>query len=357
MTITGNTARLWVWMAALALVGGVLGVPGLAYGQAGGGKASTSERELVVVASIPPVLGIVKPLLEEAGVAHKVESLIPPGVSEHGYEIPPGKLSQLRRADVVVLVGLGLEPQVEKFLKQNASSSRRVVVLADAVGINLDHDAKDHANHAHGPDGECLHIVDPHIWLDPVLVEKMVSAVAQSLRDAAAARGVGVVASEASKGADVGTRLWMAEEAMLKRVRGVHEAYEQGLKPARVRTIVVGHDAWGYLARRYGLETVAIKGLLATEPTPKSLSEATRTVKDKGLSTVFVEPQLSQKAGQSIASATGARVRMLDPLGRGDWFAMMEANLTELKNALGVGGGGPEAVGGSRNTGDSSASK
>lgn len=355
MTTIGNHWRVWVWVAALGMVAAVLALPWRVLAQDGRGKTGGGPRELMVVASIPPVLGIVKPMLEEAGVAHKVESLIPPGVSEHGYEIPPGKLSQLRRADVVVLVGLGLEPQVEKFLKQNASTSRRVVVLADAVGIKLDHDAGDHANHAHGPDGECLHVVDPHIWLDPVLVEKMVSAVAQALRDAAAARGVGVMASEAGKGADVGTRLWMAEEAMLKRVRGVHEAYESGLKPARARTIVVGHDAWGYLAKRYGLETVAIKGLMATEPTPKSLTEATRTVKEKGLSTVFVEPQLSQKAGQSIASATGASVRMLDPLGRGDWFAMMEANLVELKNALGVADTKPPVgVGGA---GDSSAGK
>lgn len=345
--------RVWVaavvaGVALLVVPMGVLAQQTQATAGQGSPDKAAAPRELLVVVSIPPVQGIVKPLLDGSGMAYRLETLVPVGASEHGYEIPPSKLAELRRADVVVIVGLGLEPQIEKFLKQNERPARRVLVLADAAGVTHDHahedEHDDHAGHAHGPDGECLHSVDPHIWLDPVLVEKAVSAVAQTLRDASAGGGGrgggrdGNGVGTAAQNAEIGTKIWLAEEAMLKRVKGVHEAYEAGLKPASRRTIVVGHDAWGYLARRYALETVAIKGLLASEPTPKSLTDATRAVRDKGVTTIFVEPQLSQKAGQTLAAATGATVRVLDPLGTGDWFAMMDANLIELKQALGVNG-------------------
>ena len=62
---------------------------------------------------------------------------------------------------------------------------------------------------------------------------------------------------------------------------------------------------------------------------------ASAAVKAEGLSTVFVEPQLSPAAGKRIASATGAKVATLDPLGSGDWFAMMEANRRAIAAAVG----------------------
>lgn len=296
-------------------------------GQPAGATATTpaQARPLRVVVSIPPLQGLVTPLIEAAGLKAQVDVLIPPGVSEHGYEIPPSRMAGLSRADLVVLVGLGMEPRVERVLKDRPRASRRVVLAGEAAGITFDHDhGSGHEGHAHGPNGECLHVVDPHVWLDPVLVEKIVSKVAEELR------------AWAGSDADTARRIWVAEEALLARVKGVHDSYSKTLAPATRRTIIVGHDAWGYLAKRYNLTTVAIKDLSANEPTPEAMAAAARAIREQGVTTVFVEPQLNQNAGKRIATSAGVELGQLDPLGSGDWFAMMDSNLERIAKALGV---------------------
>jgi zinc transport system substrate-binding protein len=106
-------------------------------------------------------------------------------------------------------------------------------------------------------------------------------------------------------------------------------------KHATNRTIVVGHDAYKHLAARYGLKTVALAGLHASEPTPKAIEEAIKTIKAQKAKIIFAEPQLNRTAAERIAKATGAEIRTLDPLGDGDYFKMMNDNLEALKAALG----------------------
>ncbi|MBC7833755.1 MAG: zinc ABC transporter substrate-binding protein, partial [Phycisphaerales bacterium] len=101
-------------------------------------------------------------------------------------------------------------------------------------------------------------------------------------------------------------------------------------------TLVVSHDAYGWLCKRYGFTALPITGLSAGEPTPRSLERAIAAVKAAKAPAVFVEPQLSPASAKAVAKATGAKVLTLDPLGNGDWFAMMEANLAAIREGLGV---------------------
>lgn len=297
----------------------------LAAGRVAVAGQTLEDRPLRCVASIPPLKGLVDELIRASGLPEERDGttlLIPPGVSEHGYEIPPSKLAALNRADVVVIVGMGMEPQVEKRLKAGGGRGASVVRLSDVLGIKSE-EHEHHHDHDHEHGEECNHTVDPHVWLDPVMVEKSVSAIAEAIR------------GRLGKDAEAAKRVWRAEESVLARVKAMDARYRQTLNTAQVRVLVVGHDAWGHLAKRYDLETVAIKGLHAGEPTARSLSEARKAVEMRGARAVCVEPQLSQDAGRRIAAETGVPVRVLDPLGDGDWFAMMENNLRELAGALG----------------------
>lgn len=292
-----------------------------------GAPAPVKAKPPTVIVSIAPLRGLVEPMLVDAGWAKPgdVKTLIPPGVSEHGYEIPPSTLATLSRADLVLLVGIGLEPQVEKFLKDRPRDGRRVLIAGDVLGIKAE---AEHEHHDHDGDGECDHDhsagTDPHVWLDPMQAERLVPAIAQAL------------IAHAGDDAAAVQKIRLAEAAMLSRVREVHEEYRSTLAKAKVRTLVVGHDAWGHLASRYDLKTVAIKGLTATEPTPASLAAATGAIREQGARAVFVEPQLNQKAGRRIASSTGVPVLVIDPLGDGDWVKLMRSNLAQLAKGLGV---------------------
>lgn len=288
---------------------------------------------LRIVATIPPVRGIIDPLLTAAGAKYELLTLLPPGASEHGFEITPASMEAIGKADLVVMIGLGMEPQVEKFLAEHKNESRRVLTLSESVKSSLveppakhdDHPDHDHSGHDHAAHDHHHHdhATDPHIWLDPVLVSSMVSDCAAALKPLAAIASV-----DPAKLDDVRT-------STVNRVNQVHVAYQAALANSPRRTIVVAHDAYGYLARRYNLEVIAITGLSAGEPQPGDVQKAAAAVIDKKLTTIFIEPQLSPAAAQRLAAATGATTAVLDPLGDGDWFALMANNLAALKSALG----------------------
>ena len=274
---------------------------------------------LRVVATIPPAQGIIEPLLKGAGLKYELTTLLPPGASEHGFEIAPDKMAALGRADVVVMIGLGMEPQVEKFLAQHPSDRRRVIVLGDSIHEPLQH-ADDHDDHDHDAHDDHHHGADPHAWLDPLIVQSMALNCAIVLKSAAPAAAARIDASQAD---------------MVQRVGAVHNEYLSAIGRAPRNTIIVAHDAYGYLAKRYKLEVIAITGLNAGEPQPMDMKKAADVVRDKHLTTIFIEPQLSPAAAERLAQATGAKTAILDPLGDGDWFKLMDKNLAALKAALG----------------------
>ncbi len=294
-----------------------------------------------MVVSVPPLRGIVQALLPEGSV---VDTLIPPGVSEHGYEIPPARLAALASADLVVYVGMGLEPQVEKALAQRAVAGRTIVRFADVpqVGSALapkagctdpdhHHGEADKDDHDHHHDHH--HGSDPHVWLDPIMVRALAAHLDEQL-----ARRAGLVdASPSSSGAGVPRELSPKARALVERIDAIHARYESIGERARATgrtTIVVAHDAFGWLTQRYGLTSVAIAGLSAGEPKPGDIARASDAVRKEKVTTVFVEPQLSDGPARRIAQAAGAKVDTLDPLGDGDWFALMEANARAIERAL-----------------------
>lgn len=282
-----------------------------------GGPVALAEPPRVVraVVSVPPLKGIVAAALPPGA---KVESLIPPGASEHGYEIPPRKLATLATADVVVTVGLGVEPQVDKYLREHPRAGRVEIRFADVAGLAATDHGHDHEHEGHGEACEHTHGVDPHLWLDCEQVTKLAAAVHAK-------------AAEAGMAGDKA-----ALDAFNAKATKVDESYRAMVAQAERRSMVVAHDAWGHLTRRYGLTFVPITGLQAGEATPAAIESAVKAARDLGATAVAVEPQLSQRVARRVAKAANLRVLTLDPLGSGDWFELMERNLTTLREALGV---------------------
>ena len=111
------------------------------------------------------------------------------------------------------------------------------------------------------------------------------------------------------------------------------------LRPARARD---RHDAFGYLADRYGLEVIPIAGLAPeVEPTPRDLEEIAELVEDRGVTTVFVEPLRLAGDRRDRRARGGRRDRRAQPargadggreLARGeDYLSVMRANLAALR--------------------------
>ena len=294
-------------------------------------RSARPDGPLMVVVSIPPLEGLVRPLLPPDA---EVKVLVPPGRTPHGFELAPSDVVTVANADIVVYVGLYLEPQLEKLLKNQDTSWRREVCFADVVGIEFEAPV-DHSGHDHGPGEACDHVhgpVDPHLWLDPGLVEKLIPA----LRAA-------VQASESSASGLTDAQresLMEKESALLARVRDVDEQYRARLAPFEGESVVTHHAAWSRLVGRYGLKEAAVIQVSGqVEPTANQMAKTVEAIREAGVKVVFVEPQFGRSIGDRIAQAAGVRVGVLDPLGDGDWFRMMLRNLDELDSKLGGGAG------------------
>ena len=85
------------------------------------------------------------------------------------------------------------------------------------------------------------------------------------------------------------------------------------------REFIVYHPSWGYFAKRYDLEQIAIE-VDGKEPKPAELKELIEEAKEHGVKVIFVAPQFSKKAAQTVAKESGASVVEIDQLPL-DWDA------------------------------------
>lgn len=257
--------------------------------------ASVKAGPDTVVASFYPLAFAA----EEIAPGVPVENLTPPGAEPHDLELSPIDAAAVRDARLVVLLGQGFQPQLE----DAAGQGDNVLHLLDTAGLDL------------LPNG------DPHVWLDPVRYSKIVERIGQSLG---------------------------AEEAASKlvaRLDDLDAEYRQGLANCKRDEIVTSHEAFAYLAQRYGLEQIPITGLSPeAEPQPADLAHVVDLVKERGVTTIYYETLVSPRIAETVARETSAQIAVLDPIegltpaeiaNGEDYFTRMRANLGALEEGLG----------------------
>ena len=270
---------------------------GLGLGVGACGADDTADDSMTrVVASFYPLAYAA----EEMGAPGvEVENLTPAGSEPHDLEVSPRAVADIQSADLVLLLGHGFQPQLE----DAAGSGKRVLRLLDTAGLRrLDND-------------------DPHVWLDPHRYSLIVRR--------------------------IGVALGAPERAgrLIGRLRALDRAYAAGLRRCERRELVTSHEAFAYLAGRYGLVEIAITGISPeSDPAPRDLERVTRRVRETGATTVFFETLVSPRLAETIARETGARTAKLNPIeglteeeaARGaDYVSLMRANLAALRRALG----------------------
>lgn len=295
--------------------------------------ARSDAAPLRVVVSIPPLVWPVEALLKGDGapIPATVSLLLRPGVSEHGFELTPSQIADVQRADLVVMAGYGLEGRLTDALTRKPRSDRQTLTLEGLVEpIVADHD---HSKCEHGHDHGQSHdhaagLTDPHLWLDPVAMRAFIDRLEAALRERLAtlpeARRAPALEALTSRAA--------AARAVCDEI---HAQYQTAIVPLTRRAIVTHHNAYAYLCRRYGLEVAAvIRPTETAEPTPGDIMTAVKALRERRAAAVFVEPQFPAGAAKRIADTARVRLESIDPLGDGDWPALMRANLTALVRGL-----------------------
>ena len=259
-----------------------------------------------VVASVVPVQSIVAAVMGDIGTP---ELLLKGSMSEHRAVFTPSQLAALGDADLVFIVGHGLEAKLAQISGSEAVNGKRFVELSDAPGITRlpireggawepDHD--EHvAGDTHAAEGVLA--FDPHVWLDPENAKAMARQVAAELAKADPANATAYAANaKAFEAATDKTSAAIAAE----------------LAPVKDKPFIVFHDAYHYFERRFGLQGVgSISDVSAQAPSAERLAEVRDKIAAAHAACVFREPQFDDKVVQTVTEGTGAREGVLDPLG------------------------------------------
>jgi zinc transport system substrate-binding protein len=76
---------------------------------------------------------------------------------------------------------------------------------------------------------------------------------------------------------------------------------------------MVFHPSWGYFARAYGLKQIPIE-MEGKEPKPAELQYLIQYGREHGIKAIFVQPQFSWQAAQTIVISLGGQIILVDPL-------------------------------------------
>lgn len=289
----------------------------------GGGTSSGGSDGPTVVAAFYPLAWLTEQVAE--GTDADVELLTTPGSEPHDLELDVAKTAEVTEADLVVYES-GFQPAVDDTVAQNAQGDTLDVAgLADLVPV--EESAEEHEEHAGEEEHDHDHGgLDPHFWQDPVRVAAVADAVAGEL---------------ASLDEDDAATYEANAKALREDLEALDASYAAGLADCERDTIVVSHDAFGYL-EKYGLHIASIVGLSPdAEPTAAALGELQDLIKEEGITTVFSEP-LKPALGEGIADDLGLTNGVLDPIeglsdatSGEDYLSLMESNLTALQTANG----------------------
>lgn len=346
-------------------------------------QAPKNNEELLILTTAFPLYEFAS----QIAPSENVRMLVPPGVDVHHYDLKPSDIVLLEQADLIIFIGEEMEPWLEKILNleheagRTLQATRKVKLLKaehhhhhdNEQGHNHDHDEahehddelehllekldhiihewedgdisaeeameeieelihdfehihdyhQDH-DHGHSHDSE----YDPHVWLDFENSIEIVNAITSRLTQL--------------KTEDSAEFRRNADEYVAK-LRALDNKYASELENCEIRSFIVNHDSFGYLANKYELEQIPIRGLSAEqEPSPRTIANIIEEAREHNIKHVFFEELASPRVSDAIAKEIGAQTLMLSPgenipakdWGKKTFIELMQENLENLKTGL-----------------------
>ena len=252
-----------------------------------------------------------------------VTDLAPSGGDAHDLELTASQTASILDADLVIPVD-GLQPAFDAVAESKSSGVFDILDLLDPLTAEDHADEVGHADHADEDGHEDHGLLDPHFWLDP-----------KRGSDAA-----GFLGAEISKlSADCATKVEVTVPAVQAQLEDLTQEFETSLATCSSRTIVVSHEAFGYLADAFNLEQIGVAGLDPEgEPSAARLKEVIDLANSLGVSAVFTESTVNPDVAQTLADALEVGILTLDPLEIAsvskDYISLMQTNLEALRSGL-----------------------
>ena len=277
--------------------------------------SATAARKQQVVASFYPLAYAAERVGD--GRVH-VANLTPAGAEPHDLELNPDQIDEVLDADLVLDLGRNFQPAVERSASQRDGPT---VELLNTLPIKVGKKKVKEGDPS---------ALDPHVWLDPGLMSAIVTSVEHALVKLDRSHRATYQANAARARADLAA---------------LDARYREGLAHCQRTLIVTSHEAFGYLARRYGLRQEGVLGLSPdAEPDPKRLADLADLAKREHVAVIFTEELVSPRVADTLAREVGVRTDVLNPLegltpseqkSNANYVTVMNANLEKLRTALG----------------------
>jgi ABC-type Zn uptake system ZnuABC Zn-binding protein ZnuA len=266
------------WMKAAGA--GVVAALALILIACNGGEADDGKPK--VIATIFPYYDIVRAV---GGDKIHAEMLLDPNAEVHDYQASPADRDRIDAAKLVVKNGLGLDDwTVLKGTKAN------VLVIGDGVGTAM----------GNGNAAPAAGIVNPHVWLDPVKQMKATELVRDAL----------IKMDPANKATyDANAEKYLAD------LKKLDADFAAATKSFGKKSFIGFHEAYAYLAARYGLDQAAsLEEADKSGLTPAQVDHVIALIKSGKATVLFSEDQASKEKVDKIVQQTGAVTGVLLPL-------------------------------------------
>ena len=292
--------------------------PSAAQGGAGADSGDDAKK-LNVAASFYPMYDFT----QKVGGDHvEVSCLVPAGTEPHDWEPSPTDIASIVKSDLLVYNGASMEHWIDD-VKDAGDGDLTCCEASDGVELRAGEAEEGDEDAGDGP------VYDPHVWLAPANAKIEMG----NIRDA-----LSKIDPEHASDYDANHDEYAAK------LDELDAEFREKLSAVPNKTIVVSHEAFGYLCDAYGLTQVAITGMDAEgEPDAQTMASIIEQVKATGIKTIFSEELVSPKVAEQIAEATGASCEVLNPIegleqseidAGEDYFSVMRSNLDELVKTL-----------------------
>lgn len=267
-----NIRFLLLWSIAVALC------VHLAVGRAAPLEVVTTTAEL---RSLTQAVG---------GEAVHAVAIVADGRDAESYVARPQDMTLLRRAQLVVRVGLDYDlwldpllagsgnPRLRKNGPGVVDASQGVMLLDVRPGGLAD------TGHSHGAG-------NPHFWLDPQNAELISAGILLALAEAAPAEA---------------KNFERRRTVFLERLGRRQAQWERRLRPLAGRALIAYHNSWPYLARRFRLDFAGtIEPRPGVPPSPAHLAALLKTVRERKVAAIVVEVREPRRDAEFLARKAG----------------------------------------------------
>ncbi|WP_152041013.1 metal ABC transporter solute-binding protein, Zn/Mn family [Salinigranum salinum] len=330
--------RLLTATAGAASIGTVAGCTGAA------SSSQSTEPDAPVARASFFVFGDVVDAV--AGDVASAELLVPVGQHGHGWEPGPSVREAIDDADLFVHGMEGFQPWADRILSDLAADGSAVTTVDVSAGLDLlaagggdhhdgaeedhqedadyhdgaeeghqedadhhdqtgedhqedadhhDQTGEDHQEDADHHDEDHRHAgsTDPHFWMDPIRVGEAAENVRRGLAAVDPANADAYATNADAFRRDL--------DALDDRIRSVVAGGSTDV------VLVAGHDSFGYLGDRYGVQVVSLTSTSPDDrPTPRDIERAREIVVEHGLRYVCADPLESQRAAEQLVAETDA---------------------------------------------------